>query len=116
MDATHLYLELLECGESLAQALAEERRVSTVAGNSRGAHDRLRAAQWEVERAVEYYTIALRTYRVATLSEFIPGEARGAKDRETPRRAASSRTRAAGAAKANCASPCFHVRRVSTVQ
>jgi hypothetical protein len=107
MDAAHLHLELLECGEYLIQALAEGRKASRVGRNSRLARQRLRRAHWEVERAAEYYAHALKAFRVELLSEFVPGHAPdlGLRDRETKAPITPHRgSRGAGSPKTGCRS------------
>ena len=77
MDSAQLYSELLECGDRLLTALANEREANVFNPESLSYPKwqiRLRVARRKVELAAEYYAIALRTYRVATLSEFVPSE------------------------------------------
>jgi hypothetical protein len=109
MDAAQLYLKLQESGERLIVALADEREANVFsAGNSSYANWRhhLGTARHEVERAAECYAIALRTFRVAMLSELAPselatppGRGRGAKHRE--RAVAVSAARGKGGGQAN---------------
>jgi hypothetical protein len=75
MDAADLHLKLLECGECLIRALAEERRAGNSGSRSHLARQRLRRAGWEVEQAAEYYALALKAFRTALLSEFLPNQA-----------------------------------------
>lgn len=77
MDSADLYLQLLETGERVLAALAEERKIraSSPGSSSHGrCRDRLSAARHAVERAAESYAMALRSYRVAILAEWAPGE------------------------------------------
>jgi hypothetical protein len=91
MDTAHLYLELLECGDCVMQALAAERK----AGNAIRRHSCDAAARWrvtrrEVERAAEYYVLALRRFRAAVVSDFLPTAAEA---RPSVRRAGGSKSR-----------------------
>ncbi len=95
MDSAQTYSELLECGERLLNALAYEREANVFNPESLSYprwQGRLRMARRKVELAAEYYAIALRTYRVATMLEFMPSEpvhpargGRNAKPREHAR-------------------------------
>jgi hypothetical protein len=75
MNSAQLYLELLESGDRLLRALANERktpRCNPVRPGWTTSHGFLSAARREVERAAAVYAEALRTYRVAMLSELDP--------------------------------------------
>jgi hypothetical protein len=75
MDSAQLYRELVESGDRLLQALANERKTSLVNHIRPGwtrPPGRCRASRREVEKTVEVYAAALRTYRMAMLSELEP--------------------------------------------
>jgi hypothetical protein len=77
MDSAELYLELLDSGERLMEALADEREANVFsAGTLSYAHwlNHLEVARHQVECAAECYAVALRTFRMATISEFAPSE------------------------------------------
>jgi hypothetical protein len=77
MNSAQLYSQLRKCGERLDSALTTEREanVSIPEGLSyRKWQDSLRRARRDVEEAAEYYAAALRTYRMAMLSELAPSE------------------------------------------
>jgi hypothetical protein len=86
MDSADLYLQLLESGEGVVKAVAEERKIraSSPKYSSRArcrarCRDPLGAARHAVERAAECYATALRSYRMAILSEWAPCESVRAK-------------------------------------
>ena len=100
MDTSNLYLELLECGDCVIQAVAAERQAkNAMRRHSCRALERSCAARRELERAAEYYVMALRRFRVAVVSEFLPTAAQARpncrragrfKDREKSRAALTS--------------------------
>jgi hypothetical protein len=81
MDSVDLYLQLLESGEGVVKAVAEERKIRASSPNSSRARcrDPLGAARHAVERAAQSYATALRSYRMAILSEWAPCESARAK-------------------------------------
>jgi hypothetical protein len=97
MDSAQLYLDLLDSGERVLEALAEEREANVFRAGVLGYLDweeRLWKARRGVESAAERYAVALRVFRAAVMSELAPSEparspqpAPGAKHRE---RAAAS--------------------------
>jgi hypothetical protein len=76
MDLAQLNTELQQAGERLIAALTHEREAR--GGNRAGiwmtSQYSLRAARRHVEQSAQSYAIALRTYRVAMLSELAPLE------------------------------------------
>jgi phosphoserine phosphatase len=76
MDMAQLNTDLQQASERLLEALTHEREARS--GNRTGtwmtSQYRLRAARRDVERSVESYALALRSYRVAILAEFAPPE------------------------------------------
>jgi hypothetical protein len=75
MNSAQLYSELLERGERLLSALANEREANVFRPDDLSYprwQDRLRIARRKVERAAESYAIALKTYRVEMLSALAP--------------------------------------------
>lgn len=75
MDSAQLYRELVESGDRLLRALANERKTSLfnhVRPGWTGAPGRCRASRGEVEKTAQVYAAALRTYRMAMLSELEP--------------------------------------------
>jgi len=103
MDSAQLYAELLDSGERLIAALADERKAnvfSAATSTYASSRHRLGTARHEVERAAERYAIALRTYRVAMLSELDPFHVA-----KSPRRGTGTRHRErASAVSAACGS------------
>ena len=77
MDSAQLYRDLVESGDRLLRALASERKNGPFnharLGSTRSL-GRCRAARREVEKSAEVYAVALRTYRMAMLSELEPLE------------------------------------------
>jgi hypothetical protein len=77
MESSQLYTKLLQTGERLFQALACERDASIFncqdLGHAKRQH-RLLMVRRQVKCAAEDYALALKTYRVAMLSEFLPFE------------------------------------------
>jgi hypothetical protein len=122
MDAIQLHLALLESGNLLI--LAQERRASGAGRGSHPARARVRRARWVVERAVEKYVIALRSYRLALVAEFVPAEAaasgdpvRGTKNRARSRATGTSRNRGGHTAQNPAiGGPGFRPRRSSNLQ
>jgi len=75
MDSAQLYSELVESGDRLLRALAKERKTSLFNHVRPGwmrSPDRCGAARGEVEKTARMYAAALRTYRMALLSELEP--------------------------------------------
>jgi hypothetical protein len=75
MDSAQLYRELVESGDHLLRALANERKTSLfnhVRLRRTTSPDRCGAARREVEERARVYAAALRTYRMAMLSELEP--------------------------------------------
>jgi hypothetical protein len=77
MDSADLYLEVLESGDRLVAAIAQERKIRA-SSPGHASHARCRArlstARHEVELAAESYAMALQSYRLAALSEWAPRE------------------------------------------
>lgn len=74
-ESSRLYLEVLESGKRLADALAEERKTNKpkVQNPENTAQlERWTRARSEVARAVEYYALSLENFREAVLTEVAP--------------------------------------------
>ena len=72
MDSTRMYLRLLECGDSLVEALAKERKANSLKSTSRKETANLcrwRMARVEVVRAADVYAASLQKYLKAILSD-----------------------------------------------
>jgi hypothetical protein len=77
MNSSQLYLELLDSGERLVEALADEREANVFCAGISSYEDwqlDLGIARDEVERAAECYAVALKDFRMAMLSELDPSE------------------------------------------
>jgi hypothetical protein len=77
MNSAQHYSELLKCSERLHSALTAEREANVFIPEDLSYlkwQDRLRMARRDVEHAAEYYAEALRTFRLAMLSELAPSE------------------------------------------
>jgi len=75
MDSAQLYRDLVESGDRLLRALADERKTSLfnhVRPRWTGSPGSCGANRREVERAARGYAVALRRYRTAMLSELDP--------------------------------------------
>jgi hypothetical protein len=74
MDSAQLYRDLVESGDRLLRALANEQKASffKVGSGWTRSPGRCRAARSEVEKTARVYAAALRTYRMAMLSELEP--------------------------------------------
>jgi hypothetical protein len=75
MNSAQLYQELLESGDHLLRAVANERNTNPFEDVGTGwtqPHGRWRTARREVEKTAQVYAAVLRTYRMAILSELGP--------------------------------------------
>jgi len=77
MDSSQLYVELLRSGERMVGALANEREANIFSPADltyERWQDRLAIARRDVQRAAEYYALALKNFRETMLSELVPHE------------------------------------------
>jgi len=78
MNSAQRYRELVQSGDRVLQALAKERELDVFGPgdlSSRKWAEDLNLARRQVECTAESYAIALRTYRLAMLSELDPAVA-----------------------------------------
>jgi hypothetical protein len=73
MDTIYLHKELLDANERFFKALSTELHArQSAAVEGKGWPHRLRVARRELKSAAQHYAMALRTYRVALISQFAP--------------------------------------------
>lgn len=75
MNSAYLQSEVLKSSERLLQAIAEEQKTRSAGAMNPGharCQKRLGTARRAVELAAEHYVAALRSYRLATVAEFVP--------------------------------------------